>query len=70
MIDVEPTANIIDAAAVNLRIAAKNLDSIAARMRERNDLSYASEATSELLNVLQNARMDLLVTRPIRALEK
>jgi hypothetical protein len=38
-------------------------------MREKHDLTYAAEALSEILNAVQTARIDLLVTRPIRALE-
>jgi len=70
MIDVEPTAQAIDNAAIRMRQAADNLCSIAGKMRKQNDLSYATEATIELLNALQNSRMELLVTRPIRALER
>lgn len=68
--DVEPTAQVIDAAANRLRQSADDLDRIAARMREQKDLTYAAEATSCLLNALQNCRMDLLVTRPIRAIDR
>ena len=67
--DVEPTAETIDAAANRFRQTAESLDRIAARMREKNDISYAAEALSEMLNTLQNARLDLLVTRPIRAFQ-
>ena len=38
-------------------------------MRDKNDIAYAAEALSEMLNVLQNARLDLLVVRPIRAFQ-
>jgi len=67
--DVEPTAETIDAAAKRFRQTADALDRIAERMRDRKDLSYAAEAVSEMLNTLQNSRIDLLVTRPIRAFE-
>ena len=67
--DVEPTAETIDAAAKRFRQTADALDRIAARMRDKNDITYAAEALSEMLNTLQNARLDLLVTRPIRAFQ-
>jgi uncharacterized Fe-S cluster-containing radical SAM superfamily enzyme len=67
--DVEPTAETIDAAAKRFRQTADALDRIAKRMRSGKDLSYAAEAVSEMLNALQNSRIDLLVTRPIRAFE-
>jgi hypothetical protein len=66
-IDVEPTAETINAAAARFRQCAVTLDNLATQMRERNDLTYASEAMMEMLNALQNSRLDLLVTRPIRA---
>ena len=68
MIDVEPTAQVIDTAAERFRQTADELNRLASRMRERNDLTYSSEAMMAILNVLQNCRLDLLVTRPIRAL--
>lgn len=67
--DIEPTAETIDAAAKRFRETADSLDRIAARMREKSDLTYAAEALSEMLNALQNARLDLLVTRPISAFQ-
>lgn len=67
-IDVEPTAAGIEEAARRLRQAADELDRVATRMREKQDLSYAAEAVSTLVNVPQLARIDLLVTRPLRAL--
>ena len=69
MIDIEPTAEIIDVAAKRFRQTADTLDRIAAKMRDKNDIAYAAEALSEMLNVLQNARLDLLVVRPIRAFQ-
>lgn len=68
-VDVEPTAETIDAAAKRFRQTADALDRIAKRMRAGKNLSYAAEAVSEMLNALQNSRIDLLVTRPIRAFE-
>lgn len=67
--DVEPTAQTISDAAKRFRHTAYALERVAEKMRERQDLSYAAEAISEILNALQNSRIDLMVTRPIRALE-
>jgi hypothetical protein len=69
MIDVDPTAAAIDVAANNFRYVADRLESIATKMRERNDITYASEAVSEIVNAISNSRIDLLVTRPIRAFQ-
>jgi len=68
MIDVEPTAQVIDTAAERFRQTADELNRLASRMREKNDLTYAAEAMTTIMNAVQNCRMDLLVTRPIRAL--
>jgi len=67
-VDVEPTAEIIDKAASELERAAGELRRKAAAMREKGDIEYASEAISTLVNLWPNLRIDLLVTRPIRAL--
>lgn len=68
--NVEPTAQVIDQAAETFRRAAAELDGLAAKMRDKQDLSYASEAVNAALNVLRNARLDLLVTRSLREYEK
>lgn len=65
-INVEPTAQVIDQAAERFRQAAVELDRLALKMRESQDLEYAAEAISTAHNTLQNARLDLLVTRPMR----
>jgi hypothetical protein len=68
--DVEPTAQIIDWMATRFRNSANELDRIANRMREKNDLTCASEALSEVINAIHNSRLDLLVSRPIRAMKE
>ena len=65
-IDVEPTAQVIDQAAARFRQAAVDLEQLAAKMRAKQDLEYAAEAISTAHNAIQNARLDLLVTRPMR----
>lgn len=44
----------------------KRLEQIAKLMREKNDISHASEAVSEIATSMMNFRLDLLVTRPVR----
>jgi len=68
--DVEPTAQIIDDMADRMRKYAEDLTKIAASMREKKDLNYAAEATNTVCNCIQNLRLDLLVTRPIREMER
>ena len=67
-IDVIPTAEAIEAAAVDLRKTADSLERIAQKMRDTGDISYAGEATSILAAVPIQCRIDLFVTRPLRAL--
>jgi hypothetical protein len=67
-IDVEPTAQAIIDAADYLRSIESKLRHTADRMRETKDITYASEAANAIANILPNMRIDLLVTRPIRAL--
>lgn len=63
---VEPTAETINNMAKTMRHFADSLDRTAAKMRETEDLGYASEALNTALDCLNNMRLDLLVVRPIR----
>jgi DNA-binding ferritin-like protein len=69
-INVEPTAEAIDTMAERVQRYSDELTSIAKRMREKKDISYAAEATNAAVNMLQNLRLDLLVSRPIREYER
>jgi hypothetical protein len=69
-IDVEPTAEVIDRMANQLRDYAIDLDRTARSMRDSGDISYAGEAMNNIQNIGMNLRADLLVTRPIREYEK
>jgi hypothetical protein len=69
-INVEPTAGTIDKMAEQAQRYSSELTSIAKRMREKKDISYAAEATNAAVNMLQNLRLDLLVSRPIREYER
>lgn len=70
MIDVESTAQAIDDMSRRLEHTAGALRRTAELMRLRKDLNYAAEAITEFTNLVQNARLDLLVIRPIRELSK
>ena len=65
--DVEPTAEAIESAAKVLEHASANLRRLSARMRETGDLTIASEAMGCIQNMWHNMRLDLLITRPLRA---
>ena len=66
-INPAPTVEVIDAMASRLRDSAKELERLAARMRDTNDLELAGDAANVIANLLPNLRLDLLVTRPIKA---
>ncbi|MCL4723300.1 MAG: hypothetical protein KJZ90_03415 [Rhodocyclaceae bacterium] len=67
--DVEPTAKVIDDLAEDLRRRAIELDRTAADLRKTGDFDYASIVLQTAISA-QNMRLDLLVTRPLRALGK
>jgi hypothetical protein len=68
-LNVLPTVESIEEAANNLQRSSNELFRIAKLMQERNDISYAGEAMSVMTNLFNGCRVDLLVTRPIRALQ-
>lgn len=68
-VDVKPTAESIRATARYLRDTAARIDHVADKMENTGDLSYAAEVMSEMTGIFLNGRLDLLITRPIRAYE-
>lgn len=68
--DVTPTAEIIDTMANTMRYYADEMDRIAARMRQNDDLDYAADAMTAVSNMHTNLRLDLLVVRPMRAIRR
>lgn len=64
--NIEPTAEVIDQMAEEMRNYADQLDNLARRMRAANDITYAAEAIGIATNAMNNLRLDLLVTRPLR----
>ena len=69
-IDVEPTAEVIDKMAKQLKDYGVDLERIARIMRDSGDITYAAEAINAIQNIGTTLRTDLLVTRPIREYEK
>jgi len=66
--DLVPTIESIRNSASILRDYAKELDSIADLMAKNEDFSYAGEALQAISNCFSSLRIDLLATRPVRAL--
>lgn len=64
--NVEPTAEIVDEMVKELVYRSQRLEGIAKQMRQKNDLTYASEVVLEIVALLQNVRIDLMTTRPLR----
>lgn len=65
--DVEPTAQVILDAAETLERSARNLRYRANKMLEEKDPTHAAEAVNTLVNIWSAVRLDLLVSRPLRA---
>lgn len=69
MIDTSETVKAIKKMALELRRYADDFDRTAIRMQESGDITYAAEVASAVAGLIQNLRIDLLITRPIRAME-
>lgn len=67
MYDAEMTAGALDAAADRLEDAAKQVRQHAASMRKDGDITRAAEAASVIAQSFGQCRLDLFVTRPLRA---
>jgi hypothetical protein len=65
-VDVKPTVECINGIARYLRETADRIDKIAEKMYKTKDITYASEVMYEITGIFLNARLDLLITRPIR----
>ena len=67
-IDVTPTCQVIDQMIVNLEATAQELKRYRMTISEKNDLTYVAEVSNCITSCLGNLRLDLLITRPLRAL--
>jgi len=68
--DIKPTADAIEENARILRRYADELDRIACRMMDKQDISYPANALQAIANCFGDLRLDLLATRPIRELQR
>ena len=69
-INVEPTAQVIDEMSASAQSLVRELGHIADRMRRTNNIEHATEAQNAILSFVRNARLDLLITRPLREFMK
>jgi hypothetical protein len=68
--ETKPTVEVMMEMAGRMRDYADNMERVAQKMEEREDLTYASEAIGVIQNLFLNLRIDLLVTRPMREYER
>lgn len=59
-INTVPTAEVIESMASRLQDSAKELERLAARIRDTKDLELAGDAANVIANLLSNLRIDLL----------
>jgi hypothetical protein len=69
-VSVTNTAVLLDEMASKMRSAADEMESLAKRMKTENDITLAAEGANVISNLFPNLRLDLLVSRPIRAMER
>lgn len=67
---VSDTVELIKAMAQRMMDSAKEMESVANQMQSENDLTLAIEAANIVSNLVPKLRLDLLVGRPIRAMDK
>jgi hypothetical protein len=67
MMDIDPTIEAIEAAASHLEYVVRELRYQVRLMREDGDLTRAAEAANLIAHAPGQCRLDLLVTRPLRA---
>ena len=68
--DVEPVAKVIDSMANTMQKYCDELKNLANIIRETEDIYYAGEAVNAVINCITSLRLDLLITRPVKILEK
>jgi hypothetical protein len=66
--DTKPTEETMREMADRMRYYADEVDRCADKLEKSGDFHYAAEAISCITNMMTNIRIDLLVTRPIRAM--
>lgn len=64
------TVRAIEAAADTMEETAARIRRIAKEMSESGDLTCASDVINAVTDMIPNLRLDLMVTRPLRALSK
>lgn len=66
-VDASSTVEAVEAMARRLREGAMELEALAAKLKSAQDVELAAEAVAVVVNLVPNLRLDLLVTRPLKA---
>lgn len=66
-VDTSSTVEAVEAMARRLREGAMELEALAAKLKSAQDVELAAEAVAVVVNLVPNLRLDLLVTRPLKA---
>lgn len=67
--DVKPTVEVIRQMAQEMRRAALEMERTAEKIEETGEIDRAADAMMCIRGLYGNLRTDLLITRPIRAIE-
>lgn len=66
-VDASSTVEAVEAMVRRLREGAMELEALAAKLKSAQDVELAAEAVAVVVNLVPNLRLDLLVTRPLKA---
>lgn len=66
-VDASSTVEAVEAMARRLREGAMELEALAAKLKSAQDVELVAEAVAVVVNLVPNLRLDLLVTRPLKA---
>jgi hypothetical protein len=67
-VNLQPTVSTIRQIADQLRDAAATIDRYATQMEQKQDIEVACDVLNEVRNLQTRLRLDLLLTRPMRAM--
>jgi len=68
--NTKPTVETLKEMATSLRHSADRIDRLATGLEETGEWECAALALTSISNLFMNLRLDLLVTRPVRELER
>lgn len=69
-VEVARIAQVVHGIADQFVMTAERLERMARNIKETQDINQTAEAMQEVVNCLQSSRLDLLVTVPMRELQR